>query len=151
MAPSELAIQHFIANNANVCPCSEAKSTRNGCCCKWVILQSRGRNCDEICVGHGRLHALPTVCIDSGSLQELILSKSAIPLTGDLEDVHDCMSIWGRGISEHWHQLVLALMCGQEKRTRKQSCRLCVQIRVNDLIRDKLLHRPLLAHHVLLQ
>jgi len=150
MAPSNLAIQQFIANNANVCPHSEVKSTRSGHCCKWIVLQARGRSVDVLRLGAGHLHALPAACMDSGSLQGMTLSKSAFPMPGDLQEVCDCMSIWGREISERWHQLVLSLMI-DKKRTRKQLCRLCIQIRVNDLIADRLRQNPSQACHVLFQ
>lgn len=151
MNVSKDSIKQFIADNANVYPYSEVKCTRNGYHCKWSILQARGRNVDALCVNQSYLYAMPTACIGSGSLQELLLSKVAIPLTGAMEDIYDCMSIWGRGISERWHQLVLTLMCSELKRRHKQLCQLCIQIRANDLIKDRLSMQPVLACQVLLR
>jgi len=144
-------INQFVAENADVYPHSEVKATRKGHHCKWIILQARGRNTDIVSAGEGYLHSLPSACIDSGSLQQLILSKSALPMTSDMDDIYDCMSIWGRGISERWHQLVLNLLCDKEKRSRKEIFRLSILIRVNELIDYRLLHLPHLAYLVHLQ
>jgi len=144
-------IKQFVANNATVYPHHEIKCTRTGFCCKWIVLQARGRNSDVLRTGEGHLHSLPTACLDAETLQSLVVSKAAVPLSNESADVEDCMSIWGRNISERWHQLVLNLLCSPTKRTRKEMCRLCIQIRVNDLIRDRLSLQPVLAHLVLLQ
>jgi len=151
MAPTKEALRRFILDNSNVYPYNEVKCTRNGYYCKWVILQSQGRNTDIIRVGAGYLYAVPTACFDNDTLQQMLISKAAFPLSNESQDIEDCMSIWGRNISERWHQLVLNFLCTNKKRTRKDLYRLCIQIRVDDLIRDRLHLQPVLAHLVILQ
>lgn len=151
MTLSPDAIKQFIANAANEHPYSEVKTTRNGYCCEWIVLQSRGRHLDVLRVGSGHLYLLPTACIDSGSLQQLLITKAAFPLCNERAKVEDCMSVWGRNASKRWHQLVLNVLCGTEKKSKKELFRLCIQIRMNDLIADRLTQEPVLAHLVRLQ
>jgi len=144
MALSKLAIKQFVAKNANVYPYSEIKCTRKGYYCKWVILKSRGRNV--------RLHAVPSACVDGDTLQVLLCSEAAVPLTSEQSDIEDCMSVWGRDISEHWHHMVLSLLCLKQKKSHKNLLRLCIQIRVNELIDERLHHQDqVFAHLILLQ
>jgi len=144
--------KQFTADNANACPHSDMQRTRNGGhCCKSIVLQSQGRNADALPVASGCLHSLPSACVDNETLQNLACTEAACPSKHENSDVLDCMSVSERSTNEHWHQVVQTLTCSRGQTEKKEFCRLCVQIRVNQLIQDKLELQPVLAHAVLLQ
>jgi len=145
-------IKQFVNDNASVYPHSDIKSTRNGYCCKWLLLESKG-GVSMVGQREGRFFTLPTSTIDSYTLQHLIATKQANPLTPEMEDVLDAMGVWGRKINEEWHQRVLSIFARsmELRKSRKKLCKECIEVRVLDIILSWTVMHPRLSQTMLIE
>lgn len=88
-------------------PCNEIPSTRQGFRCKWLLIQ--GGN--AVLRRESDLYAIPSSSFDRPTFIHLIVTRQALPLTPQMDQVMDWMDSWGRGISSVWYDHVVDLFC----------------------------------------
>ena len=87
-------------------PYCELKKTRNRYYIKWVILCGSKSSIPR---QRTPLEAVLSSSFDKDTLQHLLLSKQAMPLTPSMSDIMDWMSSWGRSKSNTWYEDVVEL------------------------------------------
>jgi len=135
-----------MANNADADPCCYIKSTgtRNGCCCKWLLMKTKG------CVPFGHMRGkhrflLATSTVDSVTVQHLMLTKQGFPLTQEMDDVLDVMEAWGRKKNVCWHKEALrALETSMDEAmiSAKDMCKRCISVQVRRIIFERMRLNP---------
>ena len=99
-------MKDFLASH-NGYPYNEIVSTRNSIVCKWVILHSEQGQTAGIFPWQTVYHTVLTKSLPADTVQELIVSGHALPLTPDMNDIMDKMTVWGQENSKHWHNDVV--------------------------------------------
>jgi len=96
MVTTAEALHAFIDANGSEYPFSELSTSRRGFRCRWVLLKAP---CDHNVIRIPRMerfHTVPSHCFHDTALQEMTLTRQALPFPDDMADVLDVMERWGR-------------------------------------------------------
>jgi hypothetical protein len=96
----------FVQNNGSKFPYSEIRKTRRHFYVKWIVFAKRARRHSFV--------TLPSNCVNKDTLNHLIITKQAIPLTSSMNEIVDYMERWGKSEDSVWYQQVvdwLAFIC----------------------------------------
>ncbi|CAB9529635.1 hypothetical protein SEMRO_2567_G331480.1 [Seminavis robusta] len=109
MPLSKEAFDSFVSQNGHNFPYNCVKRTRSSFITKWVFFNGRGRG-DDALFRPTSVYALPASCVSLKQLQELIVSKVAVPFPPEHCEVMDCMFWWGACMDNGWYQQVLGFI-----------------------------------------
>jgi hypothetical protein len=122
----------------NKWPYNEVLQTRQHFHPKWIFL--RGYHHEIIWSQPCSFKAIPSTFFHKETLNSLILTKEAVPLTEELDDIMDCMECWGRGLNQCWYFKVvdcLGRILNQGPKVPKALVlKQCIKYRVEDILSE---------------
>ena len=128
MKVSLTTFRAFLQHNGRKFPYNQVRKTRRTFYPKWIVLQER----------HGRNVTLPSSTIDKETLNHLIISKQAWPLSPVMDEIVDYMDCWGRVENARWYQNVIdwiAYLCYNGIRRCNQGLLYdCAAMRLRDMV-----------------
>ena len=105
MLTTKEALDIFFEELGGHYPYNQVKKTRNKIYCKWLMLTRFHQDNNEW--QNSRNTVVSASSFDYETLQHMIISRSALPLTPDMDKVMDWMFQWGRTVSPWWYNNVV--------------------------------------------
>lgn len=139
MLTSTKSIKHFLDEHGEQYPYNEIRRTRQGLHAKWLITKCRNHG---VFLQNNNYFVMRAGTVDFRTMQDLISSKQAVPVTPTYTEIIDCMEYWGRAIDSRWYEDVVKRIYRSnetiERNDRFHAFFDCVSLRVEDILYHRL-------------
>ena len=96
-------MKEFMANGNFVCPFNDIRKTRETMECEWVLMMSQLPT-------HSLYHCIMVAAFDTDTLQDLFISKHALPVTKAIEYTLKGMMDWGDQFDREWYSKTISML-----------------------------------------